>query len=154
MLNRKDLKAIISDALLPHSFVNKGNVWYRINDDLVSFFHLDKSPYGGQFSLGISFLRYDSSVTIPPTWHDSQAFCMIEQVKPEIDYQLIRNAMNLEFVMSTDKRKEIISDCLRSYAIPLINSIRNLNDLEWFCKSPGCALAVTLELKSMFRNDT
>lgn len=79
---------------------------------------------------------------------------MIEQVKSEIDYKLIRNALDLEFDMNIEKRREIISDCIRSSILPLINSIQNLNDLELYCKSPGCPLAVTLELKNMFRNGT
>jgi hypothetical protein len=159
MNTRRELASVIGRALMEQPWVRRKDTWYLERQLLINLVNLQKSPFGGQFyiNLGI-FIKCDATVNPDDdptgrfrarneevrTWFDYERlypkgnyplenYCdigwrleLVVDNRPELDL-----ALNLEDArMTGEQRANVISQALKTHALPVLESIHTISDVE------------------------
>jgi hypothetical protein len=111
-MNRKDLVCMVTSVLSSLGFINRKTSWYRLTDELVLVWNLQKSDYGGQFymNLGLSLRGLNSDEY--PAEEKCHIRIRLDKICP--DGEVLLRALDLENTKYTDEeKKQIINTSIK-----------------------------------------
>lgn len=125
MKNKRDIIKVLDELLIPRHFVRVKDNWYLDNQECVSVIGLDKSLYGGQFSISTALLLKELAPELlpHPPFHLCNFRMNIKFISP--NWNELQTSLNLENDLLPANRKHIITTAITLFALPFITSLNS-----------------------------
>jgi hypothetical protein len=135
-MNKKQLKAVIADVLLPLGYTAPRDMFFRRIGDIFLIVDLDKSRFGGSFTVSIGlFVDEVAKLTQPPPYHETHMIQTLTRIAPQAVRDKLVPALNLEVPMKDHERSAIITSALEGYGLPYLTSLSTIEGIA-DCLSP------------------
>ena len=130
MGNKKEIIDTLSNILKPNGFKKKGNLWYLESHECYSLLELDKSTWGGQFSILLNVIvKALNNIEIPKSIYGGFGGWSLDWLLPE--RETLQKSLDLEREdINTVQRKTIIEDALQNYGVPFLLEINSIDGLK------------------------
>lgn len=130
--NSKDLYNFVDKIVKPKGFSKKKENWYLDTPECISVLSLGKSPWGGQYTFGLTVLVKAIELTPIsfPQFHQCHihGFGLSELVHNK---DKLNKSLDLEDIsVTTEERTDTISTVIENYAVPFLQDISGITGLK------------------------
>jgi hypothetical protein len=155
-MNKKQLKSLFTNLLLPIGYTCAGDMFFRRVGEVFLIVDLDKSRFGGTFTVNIGlFVDEGDKLTQPPPFHLTHMKQTLTTIAPQAVRDKLVPALNLEEPMKDHERSDIITAALEEYGLPYLNSLSTIEGIADYLSPENRNFAgVTLALREIIRRRT
>jgi len=155
-MNKKDLKSVLAELLLPLGYVEARDMFFRQADDVFLTIHLEKSSFGGNFTVNIGiFVNADRKLKHPPPYHQTHLRQTLFTIAPQVVRNALIPALDLEVPMAAKERATVILDAIRNYALPFLDSLSTIEGIaDYLSPARQNFAGVTLALRDIIKSRT
>ncbi|KIC94982.1 DUF4304 domain-containing protein [Flavihumibacter solisilvae] len=129
-MNKSDLIKIISETLGDEGFKKIKSMWYLESEECFAILELEKSPWGGQFSILLDVIvkQLDNSNVPEPI---NGNFISWELGQYQVDREIVKKNFDLEDdSIPLFERKAFIQEILKYRAMPFLKKVSTIEGIK------------------------
>ena len=152
-MNFKQLKSVFANVLLPLGYTNVKNMFFRRIGDVFTIVDLQKSDFGGKYYINIGLFVDDGvNAAQPPPFYKTHLIQRLESIVPQAVRDTLVPALDLELPMSDSERSAVISNALKQYGLPYVDSLSTIEGIaDYLSPEKRNFAGVTLALREIIR---
>jgi hypothetical protein len=155
-MNKKQLKAVLANILLPLGYTGTKDMFFHRIGDIFLIVDLFKSPHGGSFTVNIGmYVDEGGNLTQPPPFHQTHLPITLEWLVPKTICAELVSALNFELAMKDEARSTLISSAFVQYGLPFLNSLSTIEGIaDYLSPEKRNFAGVTLALREIISQRT